>query len=191
MEKLRWLIGDIFTELRKIDIYTAVRFENINSVEISENKLVVKYFNNVLLPKDTQILKKIFKRFIGVKDTVFLPEDRKIKYPFPVLNSKFNNFITKFSHNGNMATIEFFQKNNHNRYEKKDFKYNSLDSFLKFLKFYTLDKVELLENLYRYNQIILPYETFGNNIPDINKDWGEFLTVNKIGKFVDKIYYYL
>lgn len=191
MEKLRWLIGDIFEKLREIDIELAIKFDNINALKIEENILNVKSCNNLFHDSEKEELRKIFIKNLSIRDTNFISENYKILYPYPVQNSKFNNFVTIISIEENNFNLKFFQKDNKKYFESFSLNYTSLDDFMFNLMAFTLGKIELFENLYRYSQIILPFKFFKSNIKYINDKWKTFLLKEKITKYVDKIYFYV
>ncbi len=191
MEKLRWLIGDIFEKLREIDIELAIKFDNINALKIEENILNVKSCNNLFHDSEKEELRKIFIKNLSIRDTNFISENYKILYPYPVQNSKFNNFVTIISIEENNLNLKFFQKDNKKYFESFSLNYTSMDDFMFNLTDFTLGKIELFENLYRYNQIILPFKFFKSNVKYINDKWKTFLLKEKITKYVDKIYFYV
>ena len=191
MEKLRWLIGDIFEKLREIDIELAIKFDNINALKIEENILNVKSCNNLFHDSEKEELRKIFIKNLSIRDTNFISENYKILYPYPVQNSKFNNFVTIISIEENNFNLKFFQKDNKKYFESFSLNYTSMDDFMFNLTDFTLGKIELFENLYRYNQIILPFKFFKSNVKYINDKWKTFLLKEKITKYVDKIYFYV
>jgi hypothetical protein len=190
MEKLRWLISDIFKNIRKLNILLGVKFENINLLK-SENKfLYVSYYEDLFKPDEIILLKDILSLHLPVEKVVFLQDKEKILYPYPVLNSKFNNFITRVSIQKRKFFLEFFQKNNKKYYEQTESYFLYFEKIIEHIEEYTLEKVPLLEELYRYNQVILPFNFFEKHIKFIDEKWQNFLEKNKIAKFVDKIYFY-
>ncbi len=190
VEKLRWLISDIFLILREIDIFTAVKFENVNSIEIKENILKIACFKALFSDREKEELRNILRKNFKVKDIAFIDEAKKLQYPLPVTNSKFNNFITKISIYTDFLKLEFFQKNNNKFYESEFLNYTAPEDLLDKLQDFTDKKLELLERLYRYNQIILPFDFFKNNIDFITEKWQKYIEQPLVKKFVDKIYFY-
>ncbi len=176
-----------------MNLELAVKFENINCLEILDNKLKIKYFNELFTDIEIKKFKNIFKKNLD-KETIFIKEDKKLSYPYPVLNSKFNNFLTVISENKekqNCFKLEFFQKNNGKYYEKRLISSYDTDDFLNILKNFATEKLVLLEKLYRYHQIILPLEIFQSHIDFITEIWTTYLYDKHINKFTDKIYFYI
>ncbi len=189
MEKLRWLISDIFEKLRDIDIIIGVKFENINSLKISENILYISFYRGLFGFNEINYIKEILFDNFNITEAKFQQDKEKILYPYPVVNSKFNNFITEISIEQNEYILEFFQKDNKKHYEKCKHAFRNINEFLTYLSNYTLKKVNLLEELYRYNQVILPFELFEEEIAYITEKWESFRRKENIIKFVDKIYF--
>ncbi len=185
---MRWLISDIFKKFRNINLLLAIKFENINSLKLENNCIYISFYKHLFNLNDINEIEKIFKESFKVKNIIFLQDKEKLTYPYPVVNSKFNNFITRIAIN-NKIIIEFFQKDNRRYYEKLTYNYSSIDNFLEFLQKFTLNKIELLEKLYRYNQIVLPFKHFNTRINYIVSNWNDFLLKNNIVKFVDTIYF--
>jgi len=192
VEKLRWLISEIFTNIRSIDTLLGLKFDNINALKMSEGVLKIDCSKDILKQSEINRVKDIIAANFNCKDIIFTYQEFKIVYPYPVLNSKFNNFITKVIFDNGKFILQFYQKDSGKFYESTIYDYVSVEDFLDHLKSFAVEKLPLLADLYRFNQIVLPFYNFlTQDILYITDQWISFISKKGLSKNFDKLYFSL
>ncbi len=168
------LINEIIEYVKNNNLILGLKLENVNSIQ-KINELKIYHHFNLFSEREKLELKKILNSKI-----IFKPDDEFEILPFPVRNSKFNNYVIMF----NGEKILFYRKDNLKKLEL----YESVESPIIKIKKIALKKLPFLKENYKYLQIVYPWIN-EDEIIKLYKDWNMFIEKEKIKKFVGNIYF--
>ena len=165
---------NIFNQIKVNDFLIGIKFENINQLKIDKNLLI--YCNNNLFTEMEKLeLKKILK-----KDIKFFEDELFDYLPFPVRNSKFNNFVLIY----NGKNLILYQKNKPENLEKFEISENPLEDIKKI----SLKMLLFLKENYKYLQIVFIWDKL-NIMKDFYYKWNKFREEKKLKKFIGDIFF--
>ena len=154
---------NIFEYVKAKDLILGLKFENIEGI-MENSDLRIIHHNDLFSRWEKEKLTKIFNKNIIFQDT-------KLKniYPFPVRNSKYNNFVLLY----NGKKFFYFRKD---MPSKMEVFYSKGDPIEEIKKVITSKLSELIEQ-YKYVQIVFPW--INNKLMEkYYNSWQNFLSKN-------------
>ncbi len=168
------LISEIIKFVKNENFLLGIKLENVNFIERINVLKIYYYFKLIKEYEKIKIIKLLNS------EIKFVDESKFEILPFPVRNSKFNNFVILF----NGKKIYFYRKNNIKKIEI----YEHFKSPINEIKKITLKKLPFLEENYKYLQIVFPWDS-KEKMKKLYDEWNLFREEKNIKKFVGDIYF--
>ncbi len=169
------IIENPFEKVKNINLILGFKFENIEFFKDGSFIEIFSY-HSLFRNKEKEIIKNIMKKNIFFKNV-----EKFSILPFPVRNSKFNNFVIIY----NGKKMIYYQKN---KPEKKEVLNISKEEPFFILKGIIRKKLEFLIENYKYIQIVFPWIKEDEMIKYYSL-WNNFREKENIKKFVGNIYF--